>query len=420
VSALGRTTRAIVEIAQDGQIDIPPQLAADMGLAAGAKIVLEANQGELRIHAPVTHLDRVYIEPTNTCNLGCRTCMRNVWDEPLGFMNETTFARILQGLEVFTPPPTVFFGGFGEPLSHPRIVDMIRRVKALGCRTELISNGVYLSPQVAHALAEASLDVLWVSLDGSRPESYADVRLGAEFPQVIENLKYLQRLLIQRHQVHPQLGIAFVAMRRNIADLPAVLRLGSRLGAAYFSISNVLAHTPELAQEKLYDQSMYNGAYQVTTGLPVVSFPRMDAHPQAVAALAEALNTRYKVDLAGAQIATSVNRCPFVEKNSTSIRWDGALSPCLPLLHTHQSFLDQRLRLTHAYSIGDIRQAGLLELWNDPGYLALRERLRDFDFSPCTLCNSCEMPDENLEDCFGNATPACGGCLWAQGIIQCP
>jgi hypothetical protein len=24
------------------------------------------------------------------------------------------------------------------------------------------------------------------------------------------------------------------------------------------------------------------------------------------------------------------------------------------------------------------------------------------------------------EDCYGNAFPACGGCLWAQGIIQCP
>jgi len=26
----------------------------------------------------------------------------------------------------------------------------------------------------------------------------------------------------------------------------------------------------------------------------------------------------------------------------------------------------------------------------------------------------------NLEDCFGNSAPTCGGCLWAQGLIQCP
>jgi hypothetical protein len=52
--------------------------------------------------------------------------------------------------------------------------------------------------------------------------------------------------------------------------------------------------------------------------------------------------------------------------------------------------------------------------------VALRERLLAFDFAPCTVCNSCDMADENLEDCFGSTAPACGGCLWAQGFIQCP
>ena len=417
---MSNPARISLHISQDGSLQIPAQLAEQLGLLPGRQVILETQPNELRLHAPITHLARVYLEPTSTCNLGCRTCMRNVWDEPLGSMDGATFQRILDGLQAFSPRTTVFFGGYGEPLSHPMIIEMIRQVKALGCRAELISNGIHLTPPIAEALQEAGLDLLWVSLDGARTESYADVRLGAELPRVVENLKYLRRSMLQRHSSQPQLGIAFVAMRRNIADLPEVLRLGSRLGAAYFSISNILAHTPELAQEELYDQSMYNGAYQVTQGLPQVSFPRMDAHPQVVAALMEVLSTRYKVDLAGERVGTSVNRCPFIEKNSTSIRWDGALSPCLPLLHTHQSYLDQRLRVSQSYVVGNIHDKSLPELWNDPTYVALRERLRDFDFSPCTFCNSCEMPDQNLEDCFGNAAPTCGGCLWAQGIIQCP
>jgi hypothetical protein len=52
--------------------------------------------------------------------------------------------------------------------------------------------------------------------------------------------------------------------------------------------------------------------------------------------------------------------------------------------------------------------------------VALRQRLEAFDFSTCTACNSCEMAGGNQEDCFGNSLPACGGCLWAQGFIQCP
>jgi MoaA/NifB/PqqE/SkfB family radical SAM enzyme len=29
-------------------------------------------------------LNKVYVEPTNRCNLICVTCIRNSWDEPFG------------------------------------------------------------------------------------------------------------------------------------------------------------------------------------------------------------------------------------------------------------------------------------------------------------------------------------------------
>jgi MoaA/NifB/PqqE/SkfB family radical SAM enzyme len=417
---LDQKTRVTVEVSEGGQLLIPEPLAEQFGLAAGTKVVLEASEGEIRIQSPITRLAKIYLEPTNTCNLGCRTCMRNVWEQPLGFMREDTYQRVLQGIQSVSPRPTVFFGGFGEPLSHPHIVKMIQQTKALGCRVELISNGVYLSPQMAEAIANTEMDILWVSIDGAKPESYADVRLGAELPKVIGNLRYLRQLLMRRNQHHPQLGLAFVAMRRNIKDLPEVLRLGSRLGVAYYSISNVLSHTPELALEELYEGSIYSGAYQVSPGIPHISFPRMDAGVDTVAALLEILSARYKVSLMGGELGSSVNRCPFIHKNSISIRWDGAVSPCLPLLHTHKSFLDERLRESKEYTLGTVLEKDLLDLWMDPAYIALRERLRDFDFSPCTFCNSCEMPDSNEEDCFGSSAPACGACLWAQGIIQCP
>jgi hypothetical protein len=90
------------------------------------------------------------------------------------------------------------------------------------------------------------------------------------------------------------------------------------------------------------------------------------------------------------------------------------------LLYTHRYFLDQRERTSQEYFVGDIGKSNLLQIWNDASYRELRKRLQDFDFSPCVFCNSCEMASENLEDCFGNVQPACGGCLWARGLIRCP
>jgi MoaA/NifB/PqqE/SkfB family radical SAM enzyme len=49
----------------------------------------------------------------------------------------------------------------------------------------------------------------------------------------------------------PQLGICFVAMKRNIRDLPEVAYLGRRLRARRFHVSNVLPHTAEMRQEVL-------------------------------------------------------------------------------------------------------------------------------------------------------------------------
>ena len=34
----------------------------------------------------IDRLAKLYVEPTNRCNLDCRTCMRQGWEEGLGFM----------------------------------------------------------------------------------------------------------------------------------------------------------------------------------------------------------------------------------------------------------------------------------------------------------------------------------------------
>ncbi len=47
-------------------------------------------------------LEKVYIEVTNACNLECRTCMRNVWNEPIGYMAENTFSQINAWVDAIT------------------------------------------------------------------------------------------------------------------------------------------------------------------------------------------------------------------------------------------------------------------------------------------------------------------------------
>ncbi len=83
----------------------------------------------------IDRLAKLYVEPTNRCNLDCRTCMRHGWEEALGFMEFSLFEKIMTELSAFPGAPDVFFGGFGEPLGHPRIVDMVARPRPSGARS---------------------------------------------------------------------------------------------------------------------------------------------------------------------------------------------------------------------------------------------------------------------------------------------
>ena len=404
----------------DGRLELPPELAARLGLTPGGSAPFVIEDGALRVLPSVDALQRVYVEPTNLCNLDCMTCMRQAWDEPGGWMLEGTFAAVLAGLADFRPMPEVFFGGYGEPLAHPRIVEMVAAVKRLGVRVELITNGTLLSPDLSARLVTAGLDRLWVSLDGATPQAYADVRLGDHLPEVLANLEALRAARQRAQADNPRLGIAFVAMKRNIHELPEVIRLGKRLGADQFSISNVLAHTPALVDELLYGRSYFESDQPNSEWSPLVHLPRMEMNEWTALALAKTLAGRVNTAVAGQTLRQGAQSCPFFAKRSLSVRWDGAVCPCLPLLHDHTSYLDQTQRAVQAFSFGCLPAQPLAAIWLAGAYRAFRARLLAFDFSPCIPCNSCAFVESNQEDCFGNTAPTCGGCLWAQGFIRCP
>ncbi len=399
---------------EKGRLAAPETEAGKIHLVPGDKVYFEPGENGYYLHRPVSELARIYVEPTNMCNLACRTCIRHSWDEPGVHMEYRTYEKVLEAVEKLPGRPTVFFGGFGEPLFHPEIVRMVSAAKEKNCRVELITNGVLLKDNILDGLLKGGIDFIWVSIDGATPDSYTDVRLGNELPGIIENLEFFRRWKYSSKKT--SLGISFVLMRRNSADLPEVFDLGLRLGARRIMVSNVIPYTKEMKEEILYTRSMS----QFDHRYPRIDIPRIDLTEETLERLHRVFKHFELPEIAGTQFSAPFDTCPFVERGSTSVRSDGKVSPCLPLLHDHVSYLGDTERKINGHFIGDLKDRGLLEIWNSPEYRLLRERLFEFDFSPCTVCNSCEYPESNVEDCFGSPDPACGGCLWAQGFIQCP
>ncbi len=416
-----KPTTAWAEVDEKGRLILPPETVDHFGLKPGVKVRMDSGENFFRMHRPVTHLTKVYVEPTVACNLDCITCFRNEWEQPIGRMSGETFAEIIKGLKELDPIPSVYFGGIGEPLFHPDTIDWIGKAKSLGVKVELITNGTILTEKISRQLIESGLDVLWVSIDGASEKTYADVRIGAELPRIVENLKRFVKMRPPTHFPKPEIGIAFVAMKRNIADLPEVIKLGKSLKAKYYSVSNIQPATADMQEDTLYTQTMHNIAFMQAPHLPRLTLPKMDFDQDTSEALFAAFNSQLNVSFAGNNWGGASDTCNYIESGTMSIAWNGDVTPCWPLMHTHTSYLHGKPRISKKHVIGNVCEKPLRNLWLDPGYIAYRERLHNFAFAPCTFCGGCDLSEGNDEDCLGNTVfPVCGGCLWAQGIIQCP
>jgi MoaA/NifB/PqqE/SkfB family radical SAM enzyme len=173
-----------------------------------------------------------------------------------------------------------------------------------------------------------------------------------------------------------------------------------------------------MGKEVLYSRSLTDIVYQ--SSVFRLDLPKIDIDEATKKSLYLSMRARHSISFVSGHLWERNDYCPFIENGATAISWEGNLSPCLPLLHSHTSYFDGIERVSRHYTVGNVNEISVQDLWNKPEYLSFRERVQTFDFVPCTYCGSCSLFWENEEDCLGNSFPTCGGCLWAQGVIQCP
>lgn len=367
-------------------------------------------------------LRKLYIEITTQCNLNCQMCLQRTWSDPLGTMPLATFRQIMAQLDHFDRPPIIHLGGYGEPMSHPDFLAMVRLAKATGASVEVTSNGTLLNADMAEAMLDLGLDRLVVSIDGVTARSYGDIRVNGSLDQVVENLRHLYRLKIRRAHRHadPQVAIAFVAMKSNVADLPELPKLAVRVGARSIQVSNVVPHTREMEAEILYEQALTAPTFRAGPWLVDMSLPKFDLNGDTMDPLQGVYQSNASLTLLNSSLSARNDYCRFAQDGYAAVRWDGQVSPCLSLLHDHPEYIKGRRKQISHYGVGDVNAQSLGTIWEAPDYADFRSRLREFPYSPCTTCGGCERFSANHEDCSENYFPSCGGCLWAQGFIECP
>jgi MoaA/NifB/PqqE/SkfB family radical SAM enzyme len=194
---------------------------------------------------------RCYFETTNRCNLRCRMCGQSFFRGERVDMPREAIAQIAP-LFNFMDDVSIF--GYGEALLVDYIPDLLDAIPP-HVNSWLVTNGILLTPDRNRMLIEHGLKTLFVSIDAASSETYRFVRGADAYERVVAQVSDLQERKRALGSATPRLTLTFVAMRRNIDELPAFVRLARRLGIDRVIADYLVVYSEDMREQSLfYDQ----------------------------------------------------------------------------------------------------------------------------------------------------------------------
>jgi radical SAM protein with 4Fe4S-binding SPASM domain len=307
----------------------------------------------------------VQLETTGECNLRCIMCP-TTYNPTHASITEEVFAPILEAaphVEAVIP----YLGG--EPMLHHMFFPILERLRERvpGLFLGFNTNGTLLDDEACQRLVKLRINEIVVSMDGARAETYNKIRIRSDFDKVTANIR---RLVDARgNEPAPRLGTLFVATRKNVEEVPEIVRLAASLGLTKVLINGIEPYTKETAELALYAK---------------------DPEPRFVALFEEAQQeaARHNIQLLSADLKATGERlyCPAL--SVCLVRANGEVYPCYQYA-TDDPFYYHGNPTHHLgpLSFGNVKEQSLYEIWNSPAYREFREALRQRRFHPeCQHC----------------------------------
>lgn len=319
-----------------------------------------------------------YVEVAARCNLRCLMCPITVDPryQPGGGRPGLFAPELFDRLEPFFPTlQRVYLIGLGEPTLHPGLPEFTRRLAAVGVEVWVTTNATLLNDEQAEALALAGLSHVSVSIDGGTRETYERIRVRGKFDHVVRGLKALGRA--RERYGNPEIWLNVVATLSNVTELVQLVELCAEAGGdgvfieglypfadpaieEFFRKENLGLLEPERVRE------LFSVAESRANELGIRWMTRLDEQ----AMNAPKLSTEPEPHLPETLPETMSPAPPGTEEeaplalpfacsepwSNMNINSSGEVRPCC--------FND--------IVLGDLTKNSIEEIWNGPGYTALR------------------------------------------------
>jgi len=321
----------------------------------------EFDQQRLRLRSLPTNL---HLESTTKCNFCCRTCTKGYGP----YYAEDLHPDILEKVrrEVMPTNLAITISGFGEPTMSLRFDEVFQMALANGSKISFITNGSLLNWRRIEWLTRYPVDVA-ISIDGATRETFESVRTGSNFERTLETFAMIKKLNDIYFPRTFGCSFLFVALQKNIHELPEVVRMAHRYNINRVAVADyAFTHTAFDEQSLRFDPQKANRYFQeareVAEQLGVcLLLPPLYAEtapPPPSTSLWEKIKRSSRLF---PQRKRFPRRCPspWIEPY---IRTDGKVRPCC----------------ASSYVLGDLKKNRFEEIWNGWRYRLLRWRIHSW------------------------------------------
>lgn len=296
----------------------------------------------LRREEPWGRPTHVQVEPSSRCNLRCTYCPVGTESGETGHMSAELFTRFVD--EVHRHALIVALWGWGEPFVCPSVYDMIAHAHARGLRVVSSTNGhLFVRPAHAAGVVRSGLDVLIVSLSGTRQDTYERFRSG-KLETALDGVRAIVAEKRRRGVRTPHVQLSFIVTEWSEGDVPGLLDLARELGVDGVSLKKM----------------------NTATVRPVAGGDEPVPRDEALRRF------RYGDDRERKRV--TVNPCKALWHNPT-LRWDGRINPCV-------------YDFDGAHDLGDASREPFARIWRGDRYRELRARFRR-DWESIPICDRC-------------------------------
>ena len=287
----------------------------------------------------------------------------------------------------------------GESVNHPQFDRALELAAGTGAQTELVTALASIPATHLRALVDHHLSRLSVSLHTLDPEQYQDIYRFSSVEQLREKIAEVEAYKRRRGSTVPELDFSFVAMRRNLNQLPAIAEYAQSVSIRSITIHPVIRRDPadaDVSWELSGPQQLHA---RFARDLKTAVQESRRTYPDVAITVSRPLET---VAEQAESHAFTCEQNPF---ETTHILSDGRVVPC---------------EVLDSLSLGCLSDRTFPEIWEGTAYRAFR---KDYTAGQVSACRACEFRKPVFA--VGVLVPAYGwheadgsGAIWSRSVSE--